>query len=392
MKDQLQYKKAIADYLGLSPAQVSLFWKGRVGLYGILQAVGVGPGDEVIIPAFTCVVVPNAIKYLGARPIYAEIDPHTYNMAVDRLAEKITPQTKVILAQNTFGLSSDFDGIQAIANTHGIRVIEDCTHGFGGTYKNQPNGTLASAAFYSTQWNKPFSTGLGGIVVCRDLALAEQLSQFEAKLATPNFKTAQMLSLQRFVRANLLAPALYWSALKLYRFLSKHNLITGSSQGAELAAPIMPPDYLWGMSAAQARAGIQALQSFAENLAHRQQIAAIYHEGLAEIGISPPSVPAYANHTFIKYPILVKDRPTFLRQAEKEKIQLGDWFLSPIHPIEKNFERWDYPYGAFPIAEKISQHMLNLSTDKSISPQEAKRIVKFLHRKQAALCKPNTML
>ena len=110
-----KYKKAIADFLDVDPAQVSLYWRGRVGLYCILKAMEIQPGDEVILPSFTCVVVPSAIKYLGAKPIYTSINPNTYNIDVEKIEEKITEKTKVILAQNTFGLSSDLNPILDIA-------------------------------------------------------------------------------------------------------------------------------------------------------------------------------------------------------------------------------------------------------------------------------------
>src|SRR5689334_23149354 len=132
-----EYKKELAAQLDLSDKNIFLFWKGRVALYSILSALDVKENDELIRPAFTCVVVPNAIIYLGAKPVYVDIDPSTYNMDVSKLESKITGKTKVIIAQNTFGLSPDIDSIVSIASRHKIAVIEDCAHGFGGTYKSK---------------------------------------------------------------------------------------------------------------------------------------------------------------------------------------------------------------------------------------------------------------
>ena len=161
-------KEQLAGYLSTNPNSVFLFWKGRVGLYAILKSLGIKDGDEIILPAFTCVVAVNPITYLGAKPVYVDIDPMTYNMDVSMIERKVTGKTKAILAQNTFGLAADLDGIFEVANRYKLGVIEDCAHGVGGFHKGKPNGTIADASFFSSQWNKPFSTGLGGYAITKD--------------------------------------------------------------------------------------------------------------------------------------------------------------------------------------------------------------------------------
>lgn len=145
-------------YLG-PHSSLHFFWKGRVALYVILKALGIGPGDEVIVPAYTCVVVPNAILYTGATPIYADINPTTYCCDAVEIERHITPKTRAIICQNTYGLSWEVDQIADMGKRYGIATIEDCTHGFGGTYKGRHNGSFCDASFFSSQWNKPFSTG-----------------------------------------------------------------------------------------------------------------------------------------------------------------------------------------------------------------------------------------
>ena len=177
-----QYKTAIATYLNTSSEHIYLYYKGRVALYAILKAMQVQQGDEVIIPAFTCVVVPNAIKYLGATPVYVDIDPVTYNADMQCLKRAITEHTKVIICQNTFGLSSNVEEIQSLARSRQIYTIEDCTHGFGGTYHGKPNGSYCDAAFYSTQWNKPFSTGVGGFALVQNQMLQQRMTEVNNQL------------------------------------------------------------------------------------------------------------------------------------------------------------------------------------------------------------------
>ncbi|NMC27277.1 MAG: hypothetical protein GYA42_03935, partial [Syntrophomonadaceae bacterium] len=91
---EAEYRGRLAQYLECDPADIFLYWKGRVALYAILKAMGIGAGDEVILQAYTCVVVANAIIYLGATPVYVDIDPATYNLNIDLLEDKITDRTK----------------------------------------------------------------------------------------------------------------------------------------------------------------------------------------------------------------------------------------------------------------------------------------------------------
>jgi len=118
-------------------------------------------------------------------------------------------------------------------------VIEDCAHGFGEFYKGRPNGTIADASFFSSQWNKPFSTGLGGFAVTKDLRIAEKLKELEETFLRPSFKDEMVLKILLFAKERL-DSNLYWPALKTYRWMSKNNLVLGSSQGEELEEPVKP--------------------------------------------------------------------------------------------------------------------------------------------------------
>ena len=109
MNSKKKYRIEIAKQLGCSEKDVFLFWKGRVALFTALKALGVSEGDEVVLQAFTCVVVPNAIIYTGATPIYADVRTDSYNMSLESVKAKVTSKTKVVIIQNTFGLSSEVE-------------------------------------------------------------------------------------------------------------------------------------------------------------------------------------------------------------------------------------------------------------------------------------------
>ena len=375
-----QYRNSIAEYLSASPETISLFWKGRVALYALLKSYGIKEGDEIVLPAFTCVVVPNAVIYCGAKPVYADIDSKTFNCNPDEIRSKITPRTKIIIAQNTFGLSCDLDKIMEVAREKGIVVIEDCTHGFGGFYKNKKNGTIADASFFSTQWNKPYSTGIGGIAFAKDKQIADKMNLFERECVQPSYREKTQLRILLSVRRLMTSPAIYWSMIRAYRFLSSRNMVVGSSAGDELVRPLLHKSFAKQMSAVQAEKGLSELKKLDGYNQRRRSIAKRYHALLSSLNVSPPYEPEYSTHTFLKYPLLVKDRAEFLHLAEKEGIELGDWFLSPIHPITEKFSDWHYTRGSGPVAEHVSNHIVNLPTHAGMSEEYIEKVCYFLRR------------
>ena len=311
MNLEKSYKKSLQKFLQCE--NIFLFWKGRVGLYAILKAMGIKQGDEVILPAYTCVVVPNAILYLGATPVYVDILESTYNMDINKLEAAITDRTKVIICQNTYGLSSNLEKINSLAQQHNIYTIEDCTHGFGGFYQGKPNGQFCDAAFFSTQWNKPFSTGIGGFVITK---IASNL-QLEKPKYTPTLKDNLSLKTLYFVKRYLINEFTYWPLVKLYRLLSKYNLVLGSSSGDEISSTNMPDNFFKGFSSTQAKEGLRNLKTLAEVMKVRKQNAKYYSELLKKFDKRHVANELFENHGFLKYPILVKDRDLFLSLAEK---------------------------------------------------------------------------
>ncbi|MCK5492423.1 MAG: DegT/DnrJ/EryC1/StrS aminotransferase family protein [Candidatus Omnitrophica bacterium] len=373
MKDN-SYKKVIASILECNQDQVFLYWKGRVALYAILKAMGVQKDDEIILPAFTCVVIPNAILYLGAKPIYVDISPENYNINIDLLEKTITTRTKVIICQNTFGLSSNIEQMIQIAKRHNLFSIEDCTHGFSGYYNGNPNGSYCDAAFYSTQWNKPFSTGIGGFLVVNNQELIKKVEQLEGKKIKPSLMDKTILAFLLFFNHYFVNRYTYWTMIKFYRFLSKNNLIIGSNQGGELSGVKIPKDYFKDISSVQVNAGIRQLKQLDKVNKLRKNNALEYTQFLKDQNKTFVSENLFDNHLFLKYPLLVKDRELFFRLAEREKISLGDWFLSPLHPIKGNLELWEFNLELFSYGSSIAKKIVNLPTDI----EDNSKVLKFL--------------
>ncbi len=357
------YKNSIASVLRCSPENVFLYWKGRVALYAALKAMGVKEGNEIILPAFTCVVVPNSIIYLGAKPVYVDINPNNYNVSIEKLKEAITNKTKVIICQNTFGLSSNIEQIVQIAKEHNLFTIEDCTHGFGGFYNGKPNGSFCDAAFYSTQWNKPFSTGVGGFLVVNNKSLIEKVNDLEREKLKPTFIDKFTLSFLIPIRKYFVNEFTQNILVKIFRFLSKHNLIIGSSQGKELSGTEIPYKFFKNISTVQINEGINQIKHLDEVNLLRKKNAQDYSSFLKANNKNFVKENLFNNHLFLKYPLLVKDRERFSKLAQKQNISLGDWFISPLHPIKENLERWNFNKVYFPEAVKISSMIVNLPTD-----------------------------
>lgn len=378
MKDPIpRFRSSLAQWLDAPEDRIALYWKGRVALYAILRAMGVGKGDEVLMPAFTCVVVPNAVFYAGAKPRYVDIDPDTLNVPYERFEAAITDKTRAIIAQNTFGLSTEMDRIAELGRQKGIWTIEDCTHGFGGSFKGVPNGAYCDAAFYSTQWNKPFTTGLGGIARLGHESLKEALMGVHKERIEPTPKERMVLRGSLMARDLFLTPATYGILRKSYHWLNEAGLVPGSSDPQEVEDGKMPGDYFKGMSAVQAQKGIRELERLPERLARRQKAGERYTELLENRGKWHVPRSTFPDHAFLKYPLLVRDRDRFLSEAEKAGIPLGDWFLSPLHPVKEGLERWGLDRKAVPEADRIARKVVNLPTDM----EDLEKAMRFLERR-----------
>ena len=148
---------------------------GTVALHLALVALGIGKGDEVIIPDFTMIATAFAVCYTGATPVFVDADPETWNIDVKKIEEKITPRTKAIVPVHLFGLMCDMDAINAIAQKHGLMVLEDAAEAHGAEYKGHRAGSCSDLAAFSFFANKNITTGEGGMVVTNNENLYNKL-------------------------------------------------------------------------------------------------------------------------------------------------------------------------------------------------------------------------
>lgn len=362
-------------------AEVFTFWKGRVALYAILKAINLGPGDAVFIPGYTCQVVPSAVVFLGGKPVYADVEEESYNLSWKTLEESwrktngIRP--RAIIIQHTYGIPVEAAPIIEWARSEGLSVIEDCAHVMGSTYRGIPCGRLGDAAFFSSQWNKPITTGLGGWAVANSPVLAERLRRLAAGFAKPNLLETGGLALQYFAHRLFFRPQLYWRLMAIYRFLTEKGLAIGSSSVEELAVD-MPRRYTLGMSSFQKNLLRLRLAGAAANIAHRRWLADFYTETLKGAGIEPPRLPPNSQAVMARYPVKVKDKTRILSVAQKKGLELGDWFVSPLHNLLNYWEKLGYRAGSCPVGEELSRTVVNLPTHPGVTPKEAAKIASLV--------------
>jgi perosamine synthetase len=262
-----------------------------------LAALGFGPGDEAIVPAFTWISTANVVEHLGGTVIFCDIDLDTFNIDPGQIEAKITPKTKAILPVHLFGLSADLNAINAIARRHNLWVIEDAACGFGSHYHGQHVGTLGDAGCFSFHPRKAITTGEGGMVTTRSAEIAEKLRRLRDH-------GAAISDLQRHLGAR---PYL----------LADH------------------PDagYNQRMTDLQAALGSAQMDRAAEIVIQRQRLAARYDKAFADLDWlqTPARIQGY-EHGYQSYPCL------FQPQRAKKAAETGD--SARIKSVNEDRNTW----------------------------------------------------
>jgi perosamine synthetase len=377
----------------------SFFWKGRVAFYAILKALGVGPGDCVMVPGYTCVVVPAAVHFLGARSLYVDIDPLTFNTSlegIDRLwKENGQQRIRALVVQHTYGLPADTAPIILWARQRGIWVIEDCCHVLGSRYRGPDGewrdvGSLGDACFFSSQWSKPVSTGLGGWTLTANRVLAEAIAEVHRReCLAPSPRETVLLQAQVLARSLLSAQRFYWTAASLYRLLARAGICIGSSAEEELMGK-QPMGYAKRMSEFQRKRLARQLGDAEVVIGHRQRLQTVYESALAELGLPQLTIPEHADPILLRYPVRVSNKDAVLKEAQHHGVELGDWFDHPLHPRGSADRAFGYESGMCPVAEQAAQEVVNLPLHIRITERVAMETVRFLDQQSrcvTAVCK-----
>jgi dTDP-4-amino-4,6-dideoxygalactose transaminase len=357
-----------------------LLARGRVGLYVGLRAMRLPPGAKVLMPGYTCMVVPYAVQYAGLKPCYVDIDPRTYNLDPALLDQAAGGGAAALVVQHTYGIPCDMPAIQEWRLARSVPMIEDCCHTLGSRVRGRLCGTFGQFAFMSGQWNKPFSTGLGGMLVVNDPALAGRVEEIiRAEAVVPGRLTNLLLALQLLAYRCFVRPATADRLTRLYRSLNRRGLVIGSSSEGELQGE-MPRGYLATMAGCQMRQGVREMARVEENIGHRRRLTAFYHGALAERGFSPLALPGAEELPLLRYPVRVANKAEVLERAARARMEIGSWFEVPLHPATTRMEDLGYRPGMCPHAERASREVVNLPTHLKVDDFTAERSLEFLRK------------
>ncbi|MDZ4296513.1 MAG: DegT/DnrJ/EryC1/StrS family aminotransferase [Patescibacteria group bacterium] len=378
-------------------AHVWSFNSGRSALYVLLKALGVGEGSEVIVQAFTCNAVPNPILWLGATPVYADIEERTFNLDPAAAERKITERTKALIIQHTFGIPADVERIVGIARQRNLVVIEDCAHSLGAKANGQKLGTFGDAAFFSFGRDKVISSVYGGMLAVKDGALAQKIAAAYEHVALPP---------RRWVFQQLVHPVIFALALPFYRLgigklmiavARRLHLLSVAVSRAERQGekPAVFPARLPEALAALALAQFRRLEKFNE---YRRGIAHYYETELMQLNERINNTPQHAQQetyrlplvhegatpVWLRYPVCCANAAELLTAARKKGIYLGDWYREVVAPQGTDLATMGYHKGACPVAERMAERVINLPTYPRLSFRQAEKVVRLLRSFLAA--------
>ena len=327
-----EFEAAFARYAGRKYAIAVN--SGTSGLFLCAEALGIGPGDEVITTPFTFIATVNFILMVGATPVFVDIDPVSLNIDSTKIEAKITPKTKAIVPVEVFGNPAGMDKVSAIAIKHGLAVIEDCCEALGAKLHGKKAGTFGDIGVFAFYPNKQMTTGEGGMIVTDDERLADVC-------------------------------------------YSLRNQGRGKGAGW-LAHERM--GYNYRLCDINCALGIVQLSRIEEFVEKRAKVARMYGTLLAEEGrIAAPAEPADARMSWFVYVIRLNDRYTITqRNALIQKmlargIQVSNYF-PPAHLQPFMVEKFGYKEGDFPITDKVCQRTMALPFHNNLTMDEAKLV------------------
>ena len=352
---------------------VYFFSSGRSALTALLEAMHIGAGDEVIVQAFTCMVVPNSIRFTDATPIFIDID-NTANCDPKDLEKKITSHTKAIIVQHTFGIPADMEAIFQIAKKHGVFVIEDCAHALGATYKGKQVGTLGDAAFFSFGRDKCVSSVFGGAVIVKNKVLAARLEQITKRLPLPS---------RYWIFQQLMHPIITGIALPLYAsgigkgilvFFQKLHILSFPVEPCEKKGQ-KPHTYIMKYPNALAMLLLHQLKKLDYYIKTRRYIASIYRS-VFKNDASIQMQEEREGSSYLRFCIRVRDQNAVFRYAKQNGLILGNWYHAVIDPVGSNKEKAGYTNGSCRKAEVFAAQCINLPT--RITKEDADIVVRIV--------------
>jgi perosamine synthetase len=329
----VEFEQNIADYVGAKYAiAVS---SGTAGLHLIVRALGLGPGDEVLVPSFTFAASVNAVLYEGCVPVFVDIEPETMNIDPKDIERRINPLTRGILVVDVFGHPAEWDAIMQIAKKHHLKVIDDSCEALGAEYKGTKIGQFADAAAFSFYPNKQMTLGEGGVVVTNN---------------------DQIASLTRSMRNQGRGDMGSWL---------NHERLGYNYRLPEMSAAL----------------GVSQLKRLEKFLAKRERVASMYTERLRGLDwVRPPVVRPHVRMSWCLYVVTLPegfDRDPVMQAMAVQGIPTRGYF-SPVHLQPYIRENWGCKEGDLPVTESIARRCVALPFSNSLTSTQVDQVVAAL--------------
>lgn len=345
-----RFESDFVSFLGDNSLEAISVNSATSGLHLALEALGVGVGDEVIVPTYTFTATAEVVRYLGATPIMVDVDDKTFNMTVKSFAKAITSRTKVVVPVHFAGLSCDMNPIIDLAKEHNIKIVEDAAHALPAIYQNKMIGTLdTDFTVFSFYANKTMTTGEGGMVVTRNQELAKHCCVMRL----------HGISRDAFDRYTSTKPAWFYE--------------------------VVAPGYKYNMPDISAAMGIHQLKRLPGFLSKRNEIAKFYHKELSGLPLELPALaPEGDQHAWHLYPIKLKSESGINRDVFIEKMaELGvgcSVHFIPLHLHPYWRDTYNLTSGMFQIAQKLFEQEVSLPLYTKMTNEDQMRVVATVRR------------
>ncbi len=317
------FEQECADYLGVKHA-IGVA-SGTDALHLALIAEGIGPGDEVITTAFTFIATAEAIRYVGAKPVFVDIDPRTFNISPDAIEQAITPKTRAVMPVHLFGQPADMVRIAEICKQHDLKLIEDCCQSFGAAIGGKQTGAIGDAGGYSFFPSKNLGAyGDGGLVVTNSDQAAETLKMLHN----------------------------HGSKVRYY-----HDIIGFNSRLDEMQAVIL-------------RAKLKRIDQY--NRA-RRRAAHLYTELMADLPVITPFEDGAGEHVYHQYTLLCDRRDEVMKALQDNQIGCAIYYPVPLH--RQNVFKEDYAGVSLPNTEAVAAQCLSLPICSELADETVRTIV-----------------
>ncbi len=356
-------------------SSVALFGSGRDALLASLRALELKSGEEVIIQGFTCVVVPNAVHAAGGVPVYADIDPESLNLDLEKIQRSITPRTRAVICQHTFGIPVDTKRLRAICDKRKIALIEDAAHVIPDS-AGSGIGTFGDILIFSFGRDKAISGVTGGAVLTRHPSLAHHLHAMEETAVPFSFWQIQnyLGYPLRYHFAKMLwgmrLAKVYLQAIRFFRLLPP--VLTQEEKEGRMGV------VLHQLPNACAALVLEQLRSLPLLNEHRRRLTAYYMKSAEEKGWQAPMGVKDAR-ALQKFPLFVKDAVAIRAKLKSEEVYLDDgWAGAVVNPPSVHEEAAGYVRGTCPTAEDIAKHILTLPTHPTTTEEQARYVVHAL--------------